>query len=151
MTQEQIIESYKKYCPKLKSAEMLLFKDIESIKQLEQFIKDGVVKPDDVVKAFKKANASRFCRGEVTGWTADIKWLTNPVNIDKVNNGNYDDKKSNKLSNDWTSDREKQLEIEQHQKNMAKLEQIRNDTDHKRWLEEVWLKKYSNLRRLNDA
>ena len=124
MTQEQIVENYKKYCPKLKSADMLLFKDIESIKQLEQFIKDGVVKPDDVVKAFKKANASRFCRGEVTGWTADIKWLTNPVNIDKVNNGNYDDK-INKKKNciqsheyDWD-----EIERKLHQAHLNKLKE----------------------------
>ena len=151
MTDEQILEKYKELCPKLKSADMMSFPDYQSLQDLEQFIEDGKLTDDDVIKAFKKANKSKFLTGQVKDFKANIRWMTNPANIEKVNSGKYDDKKSNKLSNDWTSDREKQLELEQHQKNMQKLEQIRNDTDHKRWLEEVWLKKYPNLRRLNDA
>lgn len=147
MTDEQILESYKKYCTRLEPADNLSMQDYNSIKELERFIKDGVINPEDVVKAFKKANESKFLRGEVNGFTANIKWLTNPANIDKVNSGKYDEHKKKKQTSIESHDYDfAQLEREIHQKNMAKLEKIRNDEDHQRWKEEEFYKKYPNLR-----
>ena len=98
MNTDLIVEKYKKYCTKLKSAEMMLLKDIESVRELERFINDGVVNPDDVIKAFKKANKSNFLTGKVKDFQADIRWMCNPVNIDKVNSGKYDNNSRSKRS-----------------------------------------------------
>lgn len=147
MTDEQILEKYKKYCTNLKSADMMSFPDYKSVQELEQFIADGKVKADDVIKAFKKANKSKFLTGQVKDFKADIRWITNPVNIDKVLSGKYDDKPRRvKASFDYSSEKEKELELEQHQKNQEKLETIRNDKDHQKWLDDYFYKKYPNMK-----
>ena len=122
MTDEQILENYKKYCTRLESADNLTIQDYHSIKDLEQFIKDGVVDPKDVVKAFKKANESRFLRGEVNTFKASIKWMTNPTNIDKVNSGKYDDRTKKKRieSHEYDFD---ELERKLHLANKKKLKE----------------------------
>ena len=155
MNAEMIIEKYKKYCTKLKSAEMMLLKDIESVRELERFINDGVVNPDDVIKAFKKANKSNFLTGRVKDFQADIRWMCNPVNIDKVNSGKYDNNSRSKKSLEQKpqshSYKFDEIEKEQHQKNMAKLEKIRKDKGHQEWLKEYWYKKYPNMRSEEDG
>ena len=147
MTDEKIIENYKKYCPNLKSADLMLGHEYQAVKELENFIKSGTVKSDDVIKAFKLANESKFLTGKVNDFKADIRWICNPVNIDKVLSGKYNEKpKKVKASFDYSSDKEKQLELEQHQKNLEKLDEIHNDKSHQEWLENEWYKKYLNLR-----
>ena len=150
MTDEQILEKYKELCGNLKPADMMSFPDYKSLQDLEQFIADGKVKADDVIKAFKKANKSKFLTGQVKNFKADIRWMTNPVNIEKVNSGKYDDiqrsqasYKSRPQSHNYNFDK---IEKEQHQKNMAKLEKIRKDKDHQEWLENKWYKKYPNMK-----
>lgn len=152
MNTDLIVEKYKKYCTKLKSADMLLLKDIECIKDLERFIKEGKVNPDDVIKAFKKANKSKFLTGQVKDFKADIRWMCNPVNIDKVLSGKYDDKpKKVKASFDYSGEEEKRLELEQHKRNQEKLEKIRADKHHQEWLNKYWFNKYPNLRSEEDG
>jgi hypothetical protein len=150
MNTDLIVEKYKKYCTKLKSAEMLLLKDIESIKNLERFISEGKVKADDVIKAFKKANKSKFLTGQVKDFQADIRWMCNPVNIEKVNSGKYDDKPK-KASFDFSGEEEKELELEQHLRNQEKLKKIRADRHHQEWLKNYWFNKYPNLRSEEDG
>lgn len=150
MNTDLIVEKYKKYCTKLKSAEMLLLKDIESIKNLERFISEGKVKADDVIKAFKKANKSKFLTGQVKDFQADIRWMTNPVNIEKVLSGKYDDKPK-KASFDFSGEEEKELELEQHLRNQEKLKKIRADRHHQEWLKNYWFNKYPNLRSEEDG
>ena len=150
MNADLIVEKYKKYCTKLKSAEMLLLKDIESIKNLERFISEGKVKADDVIKAFKKANKSKFLTGQVKDFQADIRWMCNPVNIDKVLSGKYDDKPK-KASFDFSGEEEKELELEQHLRNQEKLKKIRADRHHQEWLKNYWFNKYPNLRSEEDG
>jgi len=152
MTDEQILEKYNELCGNLKPADIMSFPDYKSLQDLEQFIADGKVKADDVIKAFKKANKSKFLTGQVKDFKADIRWITNPVNIDKVLSGKYDDKPRRvKASFDYSSDREKQLELEQHKKNMANREKIRKDKDHQKWLDDYFYKKYPNMREVKNG
>ena len=143
MNTEDILDLYKKICINLAPAENLSIKDFESIKNLERFVKEGAVKEKDIIKAFKKANKSNFLSGKVKDFKANITWLTNPVNIDKVNSGKYDDKTKKIESHDYNFNQE---EIENHKKNMARLEKIRQDKKHQEWLETYWYKKYPNLK-----
>ena len=129
MTDEKIIENYKQHCTNLKSAEMLSGQDYRAIQELEQFIQDGKVKPKDVIKAFKMANKSKFLSGQVNNFKASISWMCNPVNIDKVLSGKYDDKPK-KASFNFDGEEEKQLELEQHLKNQERLKKIRTDKKH---------------------
>lgn len=148
MTVEEIVKNYKKYCTGLESADNLLPKDYQLLTELEQFTKDGKVSDEEIISAFKRANKSDFLCGKKTTFKADIKWMCNPVNLEKINNGNYDDHKSSqvKASFDYSSSKEKQLELEQHERNQKKLEVIRKDKDHQEWLESEWYKKYPNMR-----
>ena len=146
MTVEQIIENYKKYCTKLESADMLQPKDYSVLNELERFTKDGVVTDDQIISAFKKANESDFLCGKKTTFKADIKWMCNPVNLEKINNGNYDDHKSlerKPQSHEYDFD---ELERQQYEKQQKKLEVIRKDKDHQEWLESEWYVKYPNMR-----
>lgn len=147
MTDEKIIENYKKYCPNLKSADLMLRHEYQAVQELEEFIKNKTVESDDVIKAFKMANESKFLTGKVNDFQADIRWICNPVNIDKVLSGKYNDKpKQVKASFDYSSSKEKELELEQHERNQKKLEVIRNDKEHQEWLESEWYAKYPNMR-----
>ena len=155
MTDEMIIESYKKYCPNLKSADLMLRHEYQAVQELEDYIKNKTVKADDVIKAFKKANESNFLSGKVNDFQADIRWMCNPANIDKVNSGKYDNNSRSKRSLEQKPQSHNykfdEIEKEQHQKNMAKLEEIRKDKDHQEWLEEYWYKKYPNMRSEEDG
>lgn len=147
MKGESVLVNYKKYCTKLIPAENLSRKDYDAIIELERFIDDGIVEQENVVKAFKKANKSKFLRGEVKDFKAGIRWMCNPVHIDNILSGKYDDKPRRvKASFDYSGERERELELEQHQKNQEKLEKIRNDKDHQDWLENYWYKKHPNMR-----
>ena len=146
MTVEQIHEAYKKYCTKLESAEMLLLKDIESLKDLARFCEEEKITDDEIISAFKRANKSDFLCGKKTTFKADIKWMCNPVNLEKINNGNYDDHKSldrKPQSREYDFD---ELERQQHEKQQQKLEVIRKDKEHQEWLESEWYVKYPNMR-----
>lgn len=152
MNAEQIIEKYKKHCGKLKPIENMTPTEFQVVRELERFISEGTVKADDVIKAFKKANKSKFLTGQVKDFKADIRWMCNPVNIDKILSGKYDDKpKRVKASFDYSSETEKQLELEQHRRNQEKLEKIRADKQHQEWLQNEWYNKYPNLRSEEDG
>ena len=150
MTSEEIYNNYKKYCTKLESADMLQPKDYSVLNDLERFTKDGVVTDNQIISAFKKANESDFLCGKKTTFKADIKWMCNPVNLEKINNGKYDDhKRSQKSLEQRIESHEydfKELERELHKNNMIKLGNLRNDKDHQEWLENYWYKKYPHLR-----
>lgn len=45
----------------------------------------------DYIGLFEKAAKSDFLTGKKSGWKCDIAWLTEPVNMDKVLAGKYDD------------------------------------------------------------
>lgn len=137
------IESYKKYCTKLTPAENLTVKDFQAIRQLEQFIEDGLLTTDDVIKAFKIANKSRFLRGEVKKFKADFRWVINPKNIDKINSGKYnDDAKGEILKHDYDF---KALELEMHKKNIERVERLKQDKEFRKWEEDFYVK-YPNMR-----
>ena len=151
MTVEQIIENYKKLCTGLTPVGNLLPRDFKVINDLVRFSEEEKsITDDQIISAFKKANESDFLCGKKTTFKADIKWMCNPVNLEKINNGKYDDhKRSQKSLEQRIESHEydfKELERELHKNNMIKLGKIRNDKDHQEWLENYWYKKYPNLR-----
>lgn len=154
MTVEEIIENYKKKCTGLEPIKNIFPRDYQSINYLAELSTKGEISDDEIISAFERANKSEFLCGRKNKFRATILWITNPVNIEKINLGNYDDKETKKgqarLNTSWNTEREKELEREQHEKNMKKLEKYReeekNDKKYQEWLENYWYKKYPNLR-----
>lgn len=146
MTVEEIVKNYKKYCTGLKSADNLLPKDYQLLTELEQFTKDGKITDDEIISAFKRANKSDFLCGKKTTFKADIKWMCNPAKLEKINNGNYDDHKSLKRKPQSHEYDFNELERQQYEKQQQKLEVIRKDKEHQKWLESEWYVKYPNMR-----
>ena len=150
MKTQEIVDLYKTMCPDLEDVSMMLPKDYQEITHLQLQINKGEITEDDLRKAFKMANSSNYLTGQVNGWTASIGWMCNIVNLKKVLSGKYNRTENKprrvKASFDYSGEKEKELELEQHQKNMAKLEKIRNDKDHQEWLEKEWYKKHPNMK-----
>ena len=150
MTTQEITNLYKTLCPNLESTDLMKPKDYHEIQRLQFQLKDNEITEEELEKAFKMANSSNYLTGQVNGWKASIGWLCNIVNLKKVLSGKYNQTekkpKQVKASFDFSGDKEKELELEQHQINQKKLEVIRNDKDHQEWLENEWYKKYPNMR-----
>lgn len=92
---QAVQELYNCYCPSLPRCAKLTEKRKKSIRSC---IKEKFTM-EDFEAAFKKAEASSFLTGNKPGssFRACFDWLTNPSNLAKVLEGNYDDmeKKSN--------------------------------------------------------
>ena len=153
MTGEKIIDLYKKLCTNLQPIGNLTHKEFENILELERFIDEKVITYERVESAFKRANESDFLCGRKNDFKASIVWITNPANIDKVNNGNYDNKKDIKrtrasLRNKIESHNRdfKQIEKEIYNDMVERNRQRRMTVDY--WKDKlVWWERYPNLRK----
>lgn len=149
MTTEKIIENYKNICTDLEPVINLLPRDYQSINYLSELSKNGKISDDEILSAFRRANESDFLCGRKNNFRATILWITNPANIEKINNGNYDDREKQKSrkkkiriqSHEYDFD---EIEKKLHLANQKKLEQYEKTKDEKK--ESEWYEKHPNLR-----
>ena len=85
---KKVVDLYNQKCPSLPQVEKLTDGRIRSINaRLKEYTED------ELIKGFEKAEASAFLRGENGKWKASFDWIMKPGNLQKINEGNYDDKK----------------------------------------------------------
>ena len=125
MTVEQILENYTKLCTGLEPIGNIQMREYEELKYLAKCIDEKLISDDDVIKAFKRANKSNFLCGKKTSFRATISWMCNPAHLEKINNGAYDDRETQKKikSHDYDFD---ELERKIAKANRKKLEKIRS-------------------------
>ncbi len=149
MTVKEIIENYKKKCTGLEPIKNIFPRDYQSINYLAELSTKGEISDDEIISAFERANKSEFLCGRKNKFRATILWITNPANIEKINNGNYDDREKQKSrkkkvriqSHEYDFD---ELEKKLHLANQKKLEQYEKTKDEKK--ESEWYEKYPHLR-----
>ena len=148
MTTKEILEFYNQTCTDLESTDNMLPRDWHKITQLQLSLNKNEITEDEIKKAFTMANESDFLTGKVNGFVADIGWCCE--NIKKILSGKYNRQniktavsENKPQSHDYDFDN---LEKQLHQKNMAKLEKIRNNKKHQDWVENEFYKKYPNMK-----
>lgn len=89
-----IVEKFNEICVSLPSVTILSDKRKKAMDKV--FIKDSVIRTEDVDHLFLKVEASDFLTGRTGTWKANFDWVMNSTNIAKVLDGNYDNRTASK-------------------------------------------------------
>lgn len=84
---EKIMDLYNETCKSLPQIAKLTETRIRSINaRLKEYTEE------EIAEAFRKVEASPFLRGDTGRWKASFDWIIKPANMQKILEGNYDDK-----------------------------------------------------------
>lgn len=91
---QRVADMFNSLCPSLPCVRTLSDKRVDAISEI---LKSHSIA--DIQRAFELAEASSFLKGKNDrGWSATFDWLMVVDNLEKVLDGNYNDKKSNSAS-----------------------------------------------------
>ena len=89
-----VVDAYNSICSNLKPIGIKNYST--ELAELDQALVNDYLNYDQVIQAFKKANANDFLTGKVNGFIADFKWMINPNHILDILEGKYERNYSNK-------------------------------------------------------
>ena len=86
-----VVEAYKTICTNLEPLDETGVKNyIPALARLNDALVNDYITHDQVIQAFKKANANDYLTGKVNGFIPDFSWMINPGHILDILNGKYE-------------------------------------------------------------
>lgn len=86
-----VVEAYKTICTNLEPLDETGVKNyIPALARLNDSLVNDYITYDQVIQAFKKANANDYLTGKINGFIPDFVWMINPGHILDILNGKYE-------------------------------------------------------------
>lgn len=86
-----VVAAYKTICTNLEPLDETGVKNyIPALARLNDALVNDYITHDQVIQAFKKANANDYLTGKVNGFIPDFAWMINPGHILDILNGKYE-------------------------------------------------------------